>query len=40
MTKPLFWIAVAVPLYVYIGFPVLLWLLAALVRRAPHQGLQ
>ena len=36
MTKPLFWIAVAVPLYVYIGFPVLLWLLAALVRRAPR----
>ena len=36
MTKPLFWIAVAVPLYVYIGFPVLLRLLAALVRRAPR----
>jgi len=35
MTKLLFWISVAFPLYVYIGFPLLLWLLAALVRRAP-----
>ena len=36
MAKSLFWISVAFPLYVYIGFPVLLWLLAALVRRAPR----
>ncbi len=35
MTKLLFWISVAFPLYVYIGFPLLLWLLQALVRRAP-----
>ena len=27
MTKLLFWISVAFPLYVYIGFPPLLWLL-------------
>ena len=32
MTKHLFWISVAFPLYVYIGFPLLLWLLQALVR--------
>jgi cellulose synthase/poly-beta-1,6-N-acetylglucosamine synthase-like glycosyltransferase len=37
MTKPLFWISVAFPLYVYIGFPLLLWLLQALVRRAPRK---
>jgi glycosyltransferase involved in cell wall biosynthesis len=37
MTKLLFWISVAFPLYVYIGFPLLLWLLAALVRRAPRE---
>src|SRR6516164_770754 len=37
MAKSLFWISVAFPLYVYIGFPLLLWLLAALVRRAPRQ---
>jgi cellulose synthase/poly-beta-1,6-N-acetylglucosamine synthase-like glycosyltransferase len=37
MTKPLFWISVAFPLYVYIGFPLLLWLLQALVRRAPRR---
>ena len=36
MTKSLFWISVAFPLYVYIGFPLLLWLLVALVRRAPR----
>src|SRR5580692_10128846 len=35
MTKLLFWISVAFPLYVYIGFPLLLWLLQTLVRRAP-----
>jgi len=37
MAKSLFWISVAFPLYVYIGFPLLLWLLAALVRRAPRK---
>ena len=37
MTKLLFWISVAFPLYVYIGFPLLLWLLQALVRRAPRK---
>jgi cellulose synthase/poly-beta-1,6-N-acetylglucosamine synthase-like glycosyltransferase len=37
MTKLLFWISIAFPLYVYIGFPLLLWLLQALVRRAPPQ---
>jgi cellulose synthase/poly-beta-1,6-N-acetylglucosamine synthase-like glycosyltransferase len=37
MTKLLFWISVAFPLYVYIGFPLLLWLLAAFVRRAPRR---
>jgi poly-beta-1,6-N-acetyl-D-glucosamine synthase len=37
MIKPLFWIAVAFPLYVYIGFPLLLWLLQALVRRPPRK---
>ena len=37
MTKPLFWISVAFPLYVYIGFPLILWLLQALVRRAPRR---
>jgi poly-beta-1,6-N-acetyl-D-glucosamine synthase len=37
MTKPLFWISVGFPLYVYIGFPLLLWLLQALVRRAPRK---
>ena len=37
MTKLLFWISVAFPLYVYLGFPLLLWLLAALVRRAPRK---
>ena len=37
MTKPLFWISVAFPLYVYIGFPLLLWLLQALVRRPPRK---
>ena len=35
MIKPLFWISVAFPLYVYFCFPLLLWLLQALVRRAP-----
>jgi cellulose synthase/poly-beta-1,6-N-acetylglucosamine synthase-like glycosyltransferase len=35
MTKLLFWISVAFPFYVYIGFPLLLCLLQALVRRAP-----
>src|SRR6516162_2942173 len=37
MIKLLFWISVAFPLYVYIGFPLLLWLLQALVRRAPRK---
>jgi hypothetical protein len=37
MIKSLFWISVAFPLYVYIGFPLLLWLLQALVRRAPRR---
>jgi cellulose synthase/poly-beta-1,6-N-acetylglucosamine synthase-like glycosyltransferase len=37
MIKPLFWISVAFPLYVYLGFPLLLWLLQALVRRPPRQ---
>jgi len=37
MTKPLFWISVAFPLYVYIGFPLLLWLLQAFVRRTPRE---
>jgi poly-beta-1,6-N-acetyl-D-glucosamine synthase len=36
MLKALFWVSVAFPLYVYIGFPVLLWLLQALVRGAPR----
>jgi cellulose synthase/poly-beta-1,6-N-acetylglucosamine synthase-like glycosyltransferase len=38
MIKLLFWISVAFPLYVYIGFPLLLWLLQALVRRAPRSA--
>src|SRR5215469_5773488 len=37
MTKSLFWISVAFPLYVYIGFPLLLWVLAALVRRTSRK---
>src|ERR1700756_1336454 len=37
MIKSLFWISVAFPLYVYSGFPLLLWLLQALVRRAPRK---
>ena len=37
MSKSLFWICVAVPLYVYLGFPVFLWLAAALTRRAPRR---
>jgi cellulose synthase/poly-beta-1,6-N-acetylglucosamine synthase-like glycosyltransferase len=37
MTKLLFWISVAFPLYVYIGFPLLLWLLQGLVRHAPRR---
>jgi len=37
MIKLLFWISVAFPLYVYIGFPLLLWLLQALVRRGPRK---
>jgi cellulose synthase/poly-beta-1,6-N-acetylglucosamine synthase-like glycosyltransferase len=37
MIKPLFWISVAFPLYVYLGFPLLLWLLQALVRRPPRK---
>jgi len=37
MTKSLFWLSVAFPLYVYLGFPLLLWLLQALVRRAPRK---
>ena len=37
MTKSLFWISVAFPLYVYIGFPLLLWVLATLVRRASRK---
>ena len=37
MIKSLFWISVAFPLYVYIGFPLLLWLLQALVPRAPRR---
>ena len=37
MTKSLFWIAVAVPLYVYIGFPLLLWVLAALIRQTSRK---
>jgi poly-beta-1,6-N-acetyl-D-glucosamine synthase len=36
MTK-LFWISVGFPLYVYIGFPLLLWLLQAIVRRVPRR---
>src|SRR5215475_2607398 len=38
MIKPLFWISVAFPLYVYLGFPLLLWLLQTLVRRAPRRA--
>jgi Glycosyltransferase like family 2 len=37
MTKFLFWLSIAFPLYVYLGFPVLLWLLQALARRAPRR---
>src|SRR5579863_10220866 len=37
MIKALFWISVAFPLYVYIAFPLVLWLLQALVRRASPQ---
>jgi cellulose synthase/poly-beta-1,6-N-acetylglucosamine synthase-like glycosyltransferase len=37
MTKSLFWISVAFPLYVYVGFPLLLWLLQAFVRRPPRE---
>lgn len=37
MIKALFWISVAFPLYVYIAFPLVLWLLQAFVRRAPRQ---
>ncbi len=37
MTKLLFWISVAFPLYVYVGFPLLLWLLQIPVRRAPRR---
>jgi cellulose synthase/poly-beta-1,6-N-acetylglucosamine synthase-like glycosyltransferase len=37
MTKLLFWVSVAFPFYVYLVFPLLLWLLAALVRRSPRQ---
>lgn len=37
MIKPLFWVSVAFPLYVYLGFPLLLWLLQALVRRPPRK---
>ena len=37
MSKSLFWISVAFPLYVYIGFPLLLWLLQTLARRAPRK---
>jgi glycosyltransferase involved in cell wall biosynthesis len=37
MIKLLFWISVAFPLYVYLGFPLLLWLLQALVRHAPRK---
>jgi len=35
MIKSLFWVSIAFPLYVYIAFPLLLWVLQALVRRAP-----
>jgi cellulose synthase/poly-beta-1,6-N-acetylglucosamine synthase-like glycosyltransferase len=37
MTKSLFWISVAFPLYVYVGFPLLLSLLQAFVRRPPRK---
>jgi Glycosyltransferase like family 2 len=37
MIKFLFWLSVAFPLYVYIGFPLLLWLLQALVRSPPRK---
>jgi cellulose synthase/poly-beta-1,6-N-acetylglucosamine synthase-like glycosyltransferase len=37
MIRQLFWISVAFPLYVYIGFPLLLWLLQALVPRAARK---
>jgi hypothetical protein len=37
MTKSLFWISVAFPLYVYIGFPLLLWVLAALIRQTSRK---
>jgi cellulose synthase/poly-beta-1,6-N-acetylglucosamine synthase-like glycosyltransferase len=37
MIKLLFWSSLAFPLYVYIGFPLLLWLPQALVRRAPRK---
>ena len=35
MIKHLFLISVALSFYVYIGFPLLLWVLRAFVRRAP-----
>jgi len=38
MIKALFWISVAFPLYVYVGFPLLLWLLQAFVRRPPRKA--
>jgi cellulose synthase/poly-beta-1,6-N-acetylglucosamine synthase-like glycosyltransferase len=37
MIKSLFWISVAFPLYVYVGFPLLLSLLQAFVRRPPRK---
>jgi poly-beta-1,6-N-acetyl-D-glucosamine synthase len=36
MIKLLFWLSVAFPLYVYLAFPLLLWLLQTFVRRAPR----
>src|ERR1700733_6441738 len=36
MTKPLFWISVAFPVYVYFGYPLLLWALQAVFRSAPR----
>ena len=36
-TRLLFWISAGVTVYVYAGYPVLLWLLQAVVRTAPRQ---
>jgi cellulose synthase/poly-beta-1,6-N-acetylglucosamine synthase-like glycosyltransferase len=36
-TRLLFWISAGVTVYVYAGYPVLLWLLQAVVRPAPRQ---